>query len=505
MGKVSIRNRLRDNSGEDNTPQRSGDVSSSAESIITPTVSTARAETTTDFSNNVPTPNRTIRTEQPKISVTPEPTVSFSEPSFSNNNVNIPEPKIEPSSSRMRKPERQEQPSQNSNSLFKEQDTQEDNQFKGLFGGTKKLFSKKDEIPNPNATGEKQNLLDRLNVNKRMLYIALGTASMASILVISYLNSFSGEKLFGSEMVKVLVAKKDIPEKKSLEMGDLDAKEIPKKYLLKDAIVFDEKTDLKTIVGKIAVTDIYEDEQILPKKISVQEESPWLSPAVPVNHRAVTIPSRSLSYIKPKDHVDVMVSLEDPLDKGRKINTPILQNALVLAVDGKYKISQNDSETVGENITVAVPNKLMNVFSLLQDRGNFQLALRREGDTTNLDTKYSIAQMEVMLNTSVKDKYDIPAYTASTPKPRAKPKVEVEDPVVYSPPEPPAYRPQVYNPPAPRYVAPAYTPRKTYAAPKPANTAPKPVVNQAPPSTTTVTVINGSQVNQHKVNKSSSP
>ncbi|MFN4150592.1 MAG: hypothetical protein ACK4IX_06590, partial [Candidatus Sericytochromatia bacterium] len=229
MGKVSIRNRLRDNSGEDNTPQRSGDVSSSAESITTPTVSTARAETTTDFSNNTPTQNRAIRTEQPKISVTPEPTVSFSEPSFSNNNVNIPEPKMEPSSSRMRKPERQEQPAQNSNSLFKEQDTQEDNQFKGLFGGTKKLFSKKDEIPNPNATGEKQNLLDRLNVNKRMLYIALGTASMASILVISYLNSFSGEKLFGSEMVTVLVAGKDIPEKKSLEMGDLGKKEIPKK------------------------------------------------------------------------------------------------------------------------------------------------------------------------------------------------------------------------------------------------------------------------------------
>lgn len=497
MAKVSIRNRLRDNSGDDNTPKKDEISSNSINNVSTNSIAT---ESNIDFT---PVQNRSIRTTEAsnsRTSISPEPTVSYNEPTF-DSNLNIPEVQTEIQSSRLRKPDRQE--ATTNNNLFKEQENTQDNQFKGLFGGTKKLFSKKDEIPNPNQnqTGEKQNILDKLNVNKRMLYIALGTASMASLLVIGYLNSFTSERLFGTEMVTVLVAGKDIPEKKSLEISDLGKKEIPKKYVLKDAIVFDDKTDLKTIVGKIAVTDIYENEQILPKKIVQQDESPWLSPAVPINHRAVTIPSRSLSYIKPKDHVDVMVSLEDPLDKGRKINTPILQNALVLAVDGKYKISQNDSDTVGENITVAVPNKLMNVFSLLQDRGNFQLALRREGDSTNLDTKYSIAQMEVMLNTPIKDKYDIPSYTAPTPKPKPKPRVEVEDPVVYTPPEPPVYRPPVYNPPAPRYVAPAYTPKNTYKAPKSVNTAPKPVVNQTPPPVTTVTVINGSQVNQHKVVK----
>lgn len=499
MGKVSIRNRGQ-SPNNDNTPQNRGS---------SPPVNTVQTNTTgetfskvdnssvnsNDFSNT-----DTSDYSPPKA---PEPVPQ----------INKSQPSQQPVIGRGRPIEA----SQN-NGIFKGEENS-NKEFKGLFGGTNKLFAATGKLfaPPEEDTNKiekvQKNILDKLNVNKRMFYMALGLAGISSFLVITYLQSFSGDKLFGSEMVPVIVANKPIAEKAVITLEDLAQKEVPKKFVLENAIVLDGKNDPKDLVGKIALTDIYENEQISSKRVSKQEESPWLSPSVPVNHRAFTIPSRSLSYIKPKDHVDVIVSLIDPGDKGRMINTPVLQNALVLAVDGKYKVTQVDNDSAGETVTVAVPNKLVNFFSLLQDKGNFQLVLRRDGDTTNLESKYSVNQLEVMLNTSNIKPEKLEPLPIVIPKPVVREVVKpVYNPPAYNP--PPVYNPPVYNPPVRVYNPPpqkAYTPPKPkYVAPKPVApkpVAPKPVVQQqvpkpvAPPPSVTVTVINGNSVSQSTVKK----
>ncbi|GIW23457.1 MAG: hypothetical protein KatS3mg068_2464 [Candidatus Sericytochromatia bacterium] len=164
----------------------------------------------------------------------------------------------------------------------------------------------------------KENILDKLNINKKMFFLAVGMALVASILVINYLNQLSAEKLYNSELVNVLVAKKEIPEKKVITKDDLAKLEIPKKFVLKDAIILNNPDAYKEYIGKIALTTIYPNEQLLTKRLVSEKESPWVSPIVPINHRAINITSKSLSYIKPSDHVDIIVSINDPKNKNKK-------------------------------------------------------------------------------------------------------------------------------------------------------------------------------------------
>src|SRR5690606_33864243 len=145
----------------------------------------------------------------------------------------------------------------------------------------------------------------------------------------------------------VVVANKDIKEKSVISLNDLAKKNIPKKFVLQNSIVLGNNFDHKQLAGKIALTDIYADEQITLKRVAAAENSPWLSPSVPQNHRALTIPSNSLSYIKPSDHIDLFISIRDPKNRSRVINTPVLQNVAVLAVDGKYKVTAADPFTNG--------------------------------------------------------------------------------------------------------------------------------------------------------------
>jgi len=336
-----------------------------------------------------------------------------------------------------------------------------------------------------NKNSDKNSIFDRLNVNKRMLYIALGLAGIASFLVITYLMSISEERLLGSKMITVIVANKDIKEKTVLTISDLAKKQIPEKFVLKNSIIMDGKFDPQQLVGKLTLTDIYENEQLSLKRIVAKEESPWLSPSVPENHRAFTISSKSLSYIKPTDKVDVLVSLTDPQNRERKIITPVLQNSLVLAVDGKYKLSSDDEVSTGRDITVAVPNELLNLLTILDEKGNFQIALRRDNDQNNLETKYSPAQLEKIL------------LYENKPTPVVNKPVVIKEVLVYVSAAPVKAKP-VYNPPVVRKtIAKPVKPKPVVKSkPEVPKSIPKPV---APVQQQTVTVINGPRIDTQQV------
>lgn len=511
MAKVNLRNRLKDNK-DDNPPPKRG-----TDSLLNQLDSISVENPFSDLANNKE-PEVTLKApvietpkavEKPSI---PKPQPKMEVPVIDEfediQAPQVPPPAQEnPVNSRLKKIEK---PVDNSEPLrvgkkaqtdiFKDLDLEGDDKtknFKSFFGSNK---GNKEEEGENALNPEKQNIFDKLNINKKMFFTAVGISSVAALLVIGYLNSIGDEKLFGSNMVNVLVAGKDIPEKKVIEISDLAQKEIPEKFVLKDTIRIDEKFDPKTLVGKVAVTDISEKEQLLSKRIVAADESPWLSPVVPTNYRAVSIASRSLAYIKPKDYVDVFVAIEDPLDK-RRINEPVIQNALVLAVDGKYKVTQSDHETPGENITIAIPNNLVNLFSLLQERGNFHIALRGQGDKTIIKTRLSAAQLELMLSaSSIKmEKSEMPDYIP--PKPKPTPRAEVEDVNPYIPPPAAVYRPPVYNPPAPRnYYKPAVS-RPVTVKPKPAVVK---QVEKAPapaPTTVSVFVINGNNISKQQAPK----
>ena len=150
MGKVNLRNRFRENP-DDANPSNGNDL-----------------------------------LEQDAIPVSNSGITQVNEASTINNRLNnVNQPRPEPT------------PESQSADIFKNE-AAEDKKLKSLFGG------KKEQV------GAKNNLLDKLNVNKKMFYIAIGFAGFASFLVITYLTSLQAEKIFGSEMGKVVAAKKFI-------------------------------------------------------------------------------------------------------------------------------------------------------------------------------------------------------------------------------------------------------------------------------------------------------
>lgn len=453
MAKINLRNRIRENN-EDNNPHVNSDV---------------------------PLFNK-IEKDEPAFQQPENVSQDFytQEQPSQNNYYQAPEPvKTESQTENIRK---------RSAGLFRdEENPQNQKGFTGLLKGTKKLFSKSlDNLPN-NPKNVLDNFLDKFNVNRRMLYIAIGTSSIAAILALNYLNSFTAGRLFGSQEITVLVATKDIREKSIVSMNDFIQMPIPAKFVIPNTIVVGPSFNIKDYVGRVAITDIYRGEQISTKRIVKEEQSPWISPFIPANHRAFDIPTKSLSYIKPRDHVDILVSVPHPIDKRKIINTPVLQNADVMAVDGRYKVSPNDPPVSGDRIMIAVPNKLVHLFTLLQERGgNFQVIMRSDGDVVNLDEKVSIDKLELMF---ADNNNKVESVKIDTPKPKKVKPVFVEPPV------------QVYNPPPPVYNP----PQATYTQPQPrVNKQPKPVkvVKPAPKKETahtTVTVINGTNVQQDNV------
>lgn len=459
MAKINLRNRIRENNEDSNSHASSGSslnfnkIEESAPSF-----------------------------QQPEA--TSQPSYQQAQPQHTQSNyyqAPVSEPNREKQSESIRK---------KNTGLFRDEDASQNQKgFTGLLKGTKKLFAKNLDGLSNNPKNVLDKFLDKFNVNRRMLYIAIGTSSIAAILALNYLNSFTAASLWGSKELKVLVATKDIREKSIISMNDFIESPIPAKFVIPNTIIVGDNFNIKDYVGRVATTDIYKGEQISTKRIVKEDQSPWVSPFIPANHRAFDIPTKSLSYIKPRDHVDILVSVPHPIDKRKIINTPVLQNADVMAVDGRYKISPNDPPVSGDRIMIAVPNKLVHLFTLLQERGgNFQVIMRNDGDTVNLDEKVSIDKLEMMFADNTTKVEKVEPLKIDTPKPKKVKPAFVEPPIqVYNPP-PPVYNPPqpVYNPPPKAHVAPKVVKIEKKVPPKPV-------------SHTTVTVINGTNVHQDNV------
>ncbi|MFN8672803.1 MAG: Flp pilus assembly protein CpaB [Candidatus Sericytochromatia bacterium] len=500
MGKINLRNRIRDNA-DDNQPQSqpANNQFGNNNPINQPTPNFNQDQTLRQpaFATQQPAPveqpvynNMQANPVRPPMQQPPQTENYYqAQPSFEQRAPQA-EPQYMPPQQNYQQPRYEQQQEEKKNfrkrgsGLFKEVEEEPSKGFTGLLKGTKKLFNKKlDALP----AGPK-NLLDKLNVNKRMLYIALGTSAVAAILVLNYLNSLTKSKIYGSNIINVLVSTKEIKERGILSMDNIRVAEIPERYMSPYAIKITAPEDIKKYVGRAVVIDVGQGEQLTEKRVVTESNAPWKSPFIPANHRAFDIPTKNMSYIKPGEKVDLLISVPHPIDKRKIINTPVLQNASVLAVDGKFKVSNNET-TPGDSVMVAVPNKLVHLFSLLQERGgNFKVILKNEGDTTPLSEQVSIEKLELMFaDTANKiDNIKVEKLKVEAPKPK---------PVFVEPP------PQVYNPPAPAYVPPAYNPpAPKYNPPKPKAEKPKPQA-EAPKSTHTVTVINGTNVHQDKVEK----
>lgn len=316
-------------------------------------------------------------------------------------------------------------------------------------------------------------------INRKMLFISLGVAALASFLSISYLKGIAEPLKGKSQMIKVVALTQDVPSRTVLTEEMVTIKEIPSAYLPEGVMEYKENMKL---LGQVTTTALYKGEVIHSRRVSLPSEDTGITAITPDGYRPISITMDNASFIKPssaerKEYVDVIATLPDPnpVRRGKLITIPVLQRAQVLAVGNHMSAEAvNESASPASNITLAVPAERVNLMVILREKGNFNVIPRSSEDSSTQPERYTVEEIEDALQGKFEaEKVAVePAAVVVEPKEiKEEPEAALVD--LSAPVRQPAYRAParkpVYRAPArkPVYRAPA-RPAARPAAVKPA-------------------------------------
>ena len=150
------------------------------------------------------------------------------------------------------------------------------------------------------------------------------------------LTSRESELRRNYEMVNVITAKVDVPERTVLKTDLVEAVPIPRKYVAQDAYEVKTQSDLKLITNLVTKTRIPKGNQVVQSALLPLSPEAGLSAKVPPGYRGTIVPVESdlMQLIKPGDRVDILVTFDALIGDNRKekVTATILQNVLVLGV-----------------------------------------------------------------------------------------------------------------------------------------------------------------------------
>ncbi|MEB3284979.1 MAG: Flp pilus assembly protein CpaB [Candidatus Sericytochromatia bacterium] len=310
--------------------------------------------------------------------------------------------------------------------------------------------------------------MPQLDINRRFLVLAAATAFLAAALGVMVLKNSASGLAEAGEKVEVVVLAEDVQRGVSLTEERLTTASIPRMYLPKGAIeAGEDQQGLKKTQGMVALAPMVAGEPVISLRVGEPNRRLGIAYLLKRGERAKTINVDSASglagLIKPGNEVDLIATIPDPNNDSRRIGTPVLQKARVIAV-GKHLLGElrkeEDDESTDESggiasdstITLAIAAGKIGLVTLLEDLGNLKVVLRADDDTTIQKTPFSDEAIMALVSGKV------PARSPSPP-----------------PPAPPAPRVIIREAAPPR---PAPRPR---VVPRPAPMPPKPAAVEKPP------------------------
>jgi pilus assembly protein CpaB len=219
------------------------------------------------------------------------------------------------------------------------------------------------------------------------LLLATGAALIANRWVLNRAALADAARL---QAVAVVAATSDIPfgaviEPKQLKTIQILASDRAPGYL----------TELSEVVGKIARSDIYANEAITERRLSLPGNGSTLSTLVTPTMRAVSIRVDDVvgvgGFILPGNRVDVVAAHSE----GRRAwAETVLSDVKVLAVD-QQATSDKNAPVVVRAVTVEVSPEGVQLLAQAKQQGSLQLSLRNPADKTAYVPKPSSAEEEV--------------------------------------------------------------------------------------------------------------
>jgi pilus assembly protein CpaB len=185
----------------------------------------------------------------------------------------------------------------------------------------------------------------------------------------------------------VVVAAADLDIGAELGRDDIRVIDWPANAVPEDAFA-----DPKDVIGRGLVMPMFQNEPILPIKLSSLEAGAGLPPVIPPGLRAVSVRVNEVigvaGYVLPGTHVDVVATV-NPSDKHGDITSKvILTNVQVVAAGTKIDRETDKNKPVPVTVvTLLVAPEESERLTLASNEGKIQLALRNPLDKTTPVTK----------------------------------------------------------------------------------------------------------------------
>jgi len=173
---------------------------------------------------------------------------------------------------------------------------------------------------------------------KKGVFLPLAVAIVAAVIYMLILSS--NEKRFNQDakLVRVIVAARDLPERKVLARGDITFIQIPNRFVQKDAFIYTKESDItkleNNLVTRISIT---KGNQISKSALTSLSPESGLSARVSPLWRGFVLTGVDpdvTRLIKPDDWVDIVLTFDAVTKAGvrEKVSATILQRIKVLGV-----------------------------------------------------------------------------------------------------------------------------------------------------------------------------
>jgi pilus assembly protein CpaB len=141
-------------------------------------------------------------------------------------------------------------------------------------------------------------------------------------------------------------------------------------------------------VNRVAVTEIFEGQQVISDMLAPADVGASLSYVVPKGMRAVTIAMNEVAdvagFVAPGDRVDIVGTAAAG---GPETSRIFLQNALVLAAAQQADQKPGQAPRVTTSVTLALTPEQVEALTAIDNSGKVRLALRPAGTSGIVETR----------------------------------------------------------------------------------------------------------------------
>jgi Flp pilus assembly protein CpaB len=216
--------------------------------------------------------------------------------------------------------------------------------------------------------------------------LALILALVTTAVVVGYLQTLQHRVTVAPSvaMTDVVVARRTIPTRHVIGAADLEVRQVPATAVHPKAL-----HNVGEGLNRVAVTEIFEGEQVISDMVAPADVGASLSYVVPKGMRAMTIAVNEVvdvaGFVAPGDRVDVVGTVTMP--GGQETTRIFLQNALVLAIAQQPDQKPGQPPKVTTSVTLALTPEQIEALTEIDNSGKVRLALRPAGVSGTVETR----------------------------------------------------------------------------------------------------------------------